>query len=401
MILRLRNFVQRCRSGTEIVVSTTLLVLFFPFAGLAQVKDQLVKYNDWDRYVLISQFYQMNNFRFAWIGNEKAQTQLRYILSSADSLGLNATDYQNKFLSATDSQTVLLNLNDSVDADVHFTDAAIHFFTELKFGNRVPPFGYTGLRYNPSANNTISSLLFTYLKGSLKDLVSLVQPQTIEYSNVVSSLNWFRRIVAEDDFKDARIVSKKVDVTNKPLLFRLYQLGMTDSVLKTGNKKIIIEKLKKAQSFFDLLNDGTLRTTALEAFNVPLKRRIEELKTALNYLRWTDEIKQASSVLLLNIPSAYLMVYDKGKIILDSKVIVGKPATPTPILTSTITQVILYPFWNVPNKIATKELLPAIKRNIGYLEAGNYQVLNNEGRVLDPYKIDWKSLSAAYFPYHI
>lgn len=379
----------------------TVLILFFPICVFGQLKDELRKYRDWERYNNIHQFYQLNDFRFGWMSNKNARSELMGILNSADSFGLNRADYQYQFLTVYNSSASLNNLDDSIDADIRLTDAAIHFFTDLKFGNHIPDFGYNGLRYNPSLNNTISSLLLAHLKTSLNDFVSVVQPQLNEYTSALSKLNWFRKIVNDVNFKEARITSRNVDETNKPLLIRLYQLGITDSVLKTSDRKIIITQLRKAQSAFDLLNDGTLRSTALEAFNIPLKRRMEELKLALNYLRWTERIKQTSSVLLLNIPSAYLMVYDKGKIVLDSKVVVGKASTPTPTLTSTITQVILYPFWNVPHKIATKELLPSIKRNIGFLEAGNYQVLNNEGRVLDPYKINWKSLSAGYFPYHI
>jgi murein L,D-transpeptidase YcbB/YkuD len=378
-----------------------LLILFFPLVVFGQLRDQLSKYRDWERYNSINQFYQLNDFRFGWMSNKNAQSELMGILNSADTFGLNRSDYQHQFFTAYNSSASLNNLNDSIDADIRLTDAAIHFFADLKFGNHIPDFGYNGLRYNPSLNNNISSLLLAHLKTSLKYFVSVVQPQSTEYTSALSKLNWFRKIVNDVNFKETRITSKNVDQTNKPLLIRLYQLGITDSVLKTSDRKIIIAQIRKAQSVFDLLNDGTLRSTALEAFNIPLKRRMEELKVALNYLRWTDQIKQTSSVLLLNIPSTYLMVYDKGKIVLDSKVVVGKPSTPTPTLTSTITQVILYPFWNVPHKIATRELLPSIKRNIGFLEAGNYQVLNSEGRVLDPYKINWKSLSAGYFPYHI
>jgi L,D-transpeptidase YcbB len=45
--------------------------------------------------------------------------------------------------------------------------------------------------------------------------------------------------------------------------------------------------------------------------------------------------------------------------------------------------------------------LPSIKRNRGYLAANNFQVLDKNGRVLDPYKINWSSLSTSYFPYTI
>jgi murein L,D-transpeptidase YcbB/YkuD len=333
--------------------------------------------------------------------NKDAQREFVGILNSADSLGLNQKDYQYQFFKTYVVGQSLKKIDDSIDADIHFTDAAIHFFTDLKSGNQIPSFGYAGLKYNPSANDIPLQLVRHLTSKSLDSFPSVLELKTNEYVAIKNRMNSFRHIVDDPGFKDVKITSKNADATNKALLERFYQLGVTDSILKTPDKKVIAEKLRMAQGLFDLFNDGTLRSTALEAFNVPLKQRIEELKTALNYLRWTEQIKQTSSVLLLNIPSACLMVYDKGKIVLDSKVIVGKSSTPTPTLTSTITQVILYPFWNVPHKIATKELLPSIKRNIGFLEAGNYQILNNEGSVLDPYKINWKRLSAYYFPYHI
>ena len=62
---------------------------------------------------------------------------------------------------------------------------------------------------------------------------------------------------------------------------------------------------------------------------------------------------------------------------------------------------ILYPYWNVPYKIATRELLPSIKRNRGYLAANNFQVLDKNGRILNPYSINWSSFSTSYFPYTI
>lgn len=363
----------------------------------------MIKYRNWSRYNEISQFYQLNNFRFGWIDNKNAQKEFLGILNLADSFGLDQNDYQYPFFKTYNAEQGLNNLNDSIETDIYFTDAALHFFTGLKFGNQTPSFGYAGLKYNPSANNNIAPQVLMYLKnGSLKDLLSALQQiKTLEYAAILNKLNWFRQVISDPGFKEARITSKNADETNKALLTRLYQLGITDTVIKTASKKIITEKIRKAQSGFDLLNDGVLRSTTLEAFNVPLKQRMKELKIALNYLRWTEQIKQTSFVLVLNIPSAYFMVYDKGSVVLDSKVIVGKPSTPTPALTSSIFQLILYPFWNVPHKIATRELLPSIKRNIGFLEAGNYQVLNNEGRVLNPYKINWKNLSANYFPYRI
>ena len=133
--------------------------------------------------------------------------------------------------------------------------------------------------------------------------------------------------------------------------------------------------------------------------NIPLRYRIQELKMTLNTIRWFTATTAASTAVIVNIPSANVLVYDRGKVILESRVIVGKRSTPTSTLSSRITEVILYPYWVVPKRIATRELLPIIKRNIGYLDENAIQVINLQGKVMNPYHINWKELSASYFPY--
>jgi murein L,D-transpeptidase YcbB/YkuD len=128
---------------------------------------------------------------------------------------------------------------------------------------------------------------------------------------------------------------------------------------------------------------------------------LKELNNAINTVRWLNCIKQSQRIIVVNIPSATLLVYEKDSVILESRVIVGKRSTPTPTLCSKITEVDLYPYWMAPYSIATKEILPAIKRDIGYLDANGYQVINKNGRVVNPYKVNWQELNALNFPYII
>jgi murein L,D-transpeptidase YcbB/YkuD len=104
---------------------------------------------------------------------------------------------------------------------------------------------------------------------------------------------------------------------------------------------------------------------------------------------------------VVNIPAAYMKVYRQNKVILEMRMVVGKKLNPTPALTSTVNEVVLYPYWHVPYSIATKEILPILKRNPGYINTGNFQVLNRSGNIVDPYSVNWKSLSRSYFPYLI
>jgi murein L,D-transpeptidase YcbB/YkuD len=159
--------------------------------------------------------------------------------------------------------------------------------------------------------------------------------------------------------------------------------------------------VKEAQRQFNLLADAVLRSTIIRELNVPLRGRLQELNLSVNYYRWLYCLVQNQQVIVVNLPSAYMKVYSHGTVKLEMRMIVGKSSTPTSTLASSVSEVILYPYWHVPHGIATKELLPIIKQNPGYINAGNYQVLNKAGNIVDPFSVNWQELSPGYFPYII
>ncbi|MBO9638132.1 MAG: L,D-transpeptidase family protein [Siphonobacter aquaeclarae] len=114
------------------------------------------------------------------------------------------------------------------------------------------------------------------------------------------------------------------------------------------------------------------------------------LKIALNEYRWLNRFPGPLKI-VVNIPSAQLEVRNAaGKVLLRSRVIAGKKSTPTPVFSAPVTQVITYPYWNVPASITRKELLPKLRNNPGLLNEMGMQVIDKNGRVVDPASIDWQ-----------
>ncbi|HEX6181425.1 MAG TPA: L,D-transpeptidase family protein, partial [Chitinophagaceae bacterium] len=220
-----------------------------------------------------------------------------------------------------------------------------------------------------------------------------------EYSAVKKMIRSYQAMEQMPAFADVVVTSSAVNTGNSALIKRLYQLSIIDSVPAQISVTTLRNKIRDVQRLFNLVEDGLLRTAVLKELNVPLRVRISELKITLNTIRWLNCIKSAGSVIVVNIPSASLLVYENGEVILESRVIVGKKTTRTPTLTSKVTEVVLYPYWMVPKSIATKELLPLIKKNPGYLNLNNMQVLDARGKVMNPADIDWNALSTNYFPY--
>jgi len=352
----------------------------------------------------VKEFYTRLNYSTAWIQRNNLYNRDFFLnaLKLSASQGLVENDYPVKYIENLNRGIhPLLNINDSLEAEVHITDAAIHFYKDFAYGNTLPAFGYNELKYLPGCRSIPVLLADFILTNKLSLLLTELSPVFPEILLLEQKIKWFYAVMTDSNFKEEIIRSANVNWNNKPLISKFHQLGIiiypglkiSDSLLKV--------KVKEAQRQFNLLADGVLRTTALQELNIPLSIRMQQLRLSVNYYRWLYCLIQNQSVIVVNIPAAYLKVYRNDKAILEMRIIVVKPSTPTPTLASTVKEVILYPYWHVPYSIVTKELLPAIKRNPGYINAGNYQVLNSSGKIMNPYSINWHALSAGYFPYII
>lgn len=351
----------------------------------------------------IKDFYAHINYQTAWI-QQKDITNLTNLLdnlSSATNWGVREKDYQYSFISSFKNGTIVLQTRaDSLKAEVYFTDAAIHFYRDVTFGNTTPSLGYTGIKYSPDCGNVTEFLALYILKNSLSSLASFLSPDMEEIRVIKEKINWIAKVMQDKDFKEVRVISKNADAGNKPLLEKLNQLQI---IVPAGevSKELLRQKIKDAQSMFNLPVNGQLNQQSIRELNVPLIVRLKQLNLSINYYRWLSCLTKEQSVIVVNIPAAYLKVYNNQKVILEMRMVLGKPSTPTFTLSGTVNEVIIYPYWYVPLSIATKELLPAIKRNPSYLDANNYQVLNKYGKMIDPYSINWNALSRNYFPYTI
>lgn len=126
---------------------------------------------------------------------------------------------------------------------------------------------------------------------------------------------------------------------------------------------------------------------------------IEQVYETLNTYRWINRFSR-DKYIVVNVPSATLRVVNaQGATLLDSRVVVGKSSTRTPSFAALVPGVILHPYWNVPRSITVRELLPKIRRNpAAVLEAQNLQIIDTQGKVVNPATVDW---AIKTFPYRL
>ncbi|MBC6990540.1 L,D-transpeptidase family protein [Hymenobacter sp. BT491] len=124
-------------------------------------------------------------------------------------------------------------------------------------------------------------------------------------------------------------------------------------------------------------------------------------QAALNLERWRWEAFAAPDYVLINLPAYELYVVSGDSVLRRHRIIIGKPQTPSPTLSSAISYFTLAPDWHVPRSIATKEILPRLQADAGYLARNNYALYDTRGRPLDPYQINWRQVTPASFAYTI
>jgi murein L,D-transpeptidase YcbB/YkuD len=152
------------------------------------------------------------------------------------------------------------------------------------------------------------------------------------------------------------------------------------------------------QSRHQLAADGVVGKKTLAAANVSAAARIGQIRANLERARW----------LLHDLPPTYVLVdiagfevryFRDGRELLRSRAAVGQPYRKTPIFRSRISYLEFNPSWTVPPTILTKDVLPEIRKDPGYLARRTMRVLTLQGQEVDPAGIDWRRYSGRNLPY--
>lgn len=153
--------------------------------------------------------------------------------------------------------------------------------------------------------------------------------------------------------------------------------------------KIMLDSLSLSDRLAVLQDSGDV-SDALNA-------TIQGIEVNLERWRWEIGLRERRYI-FVNIPAFMLYVISDGAVVMESRVIVGKPETQTPELTSVVDCFVTYPYWHVPRKIAVEEYLPIIQRDTSFLSRNNFDVLDRRGLVVDADSIPWRTFSKNYFP---
>lgn len=141
--------------------------------------------------------------------------------------------------------------------------------------------------------------------------------------------------------------------------------------------------------------DGKIGDITLQFMNRTRQDRIEQILVNLERYRWMEGVNPEKFI-MVNIPSGELWGIENGQVKVEMPVIVGKPWRRTRIFKTEITGVRFNPDWTVPPTIKRFDILPELRRDIGYLQEKGMALVKGRGEnaiTLDPAAIDWNKIS--------
>ena len=102
---------------------------------------------------------------------------------------------------------------------------------------------------------------------------------------------------------------------------------------------------------------------------------------AANLARWRWLPRDPGDrYLLVNIASQNLSLWDEGRVTGRWRVIIGKPATKTPVFTTKVSGVVINPWWEIPSSIAAEGIASFVRRNPASARARGYVYQNGRYR---------------------
>jgi murein L,D-transpeptidase YcbB/YkuD len=155
------------------------------------------------------------------------------------------------------------------------------------------------------------------------------------------------------------------------LAARLAAEGYLDQQ-QTPSPNALTKALKTYQEANGMDPDGKLDAGTLEMLNVPPGQRAQQIEANLERWRWLPRDLGARHI-MVNAAGASLALVEDGQATLTSRVVVGAPDKPTPILAAQVVAVTINPAWHVPKSIVEKEIKPKLEEDSDYLDRKNME----------------------------
>jgi murein L,D-transpeptidase YcbB/YkuD len=358
----------------------------------------------------LESFYQNRQFDPAWVDDANRDALLAAIAASPSD-GLNPEDFHHKVIKELADRATANPEDPSLqaDLDIVLTDALVRLGYQFFYGKVHPEQLDADWNFSRSllADNPNSAVTSALEPGALEPFLASLRLNHPYYLTLKAALRSYREIetaggwpmVPEGPSLKPGMDSERVGLMRR----RLAASGVFDGAA-TDDPNVYDPALEAAVRDFQdrhgLDVDGVIGPGTLAALNVPVAARIDQIRANMERARWVIR-GHDDDFIIVNIAGYYVKVVRGGDVVWQTRAIVGKPYRKTPVFTAQMTYLVINPTWTVPPTILKKDILPKVKEDPNYLTERNFHLVNADGQLVDPNKLDWNGLSSNGFPYQV
>jgi len=323
------------------------------------------------------------------------------LIKKSNYYGLNPANYHlekiKNHLDSINSNKDLINVTALIKADLLLSDAYFLMGAHLNKGRFYADSLLLQTNFNKLDRGWDSVLVSGYHSGNLKASLDSLEPKFYNYRTLKKELAVILNNTSLLQIDSIPFVTEKDSLLKRRLIIKsLVKQGFYDSTIVASDSMKLVNALNKLQKKWFIQPDGKIGKYTTQAFSYNREKIIKQICMAMERWRW--ETKFPDRYAFINIPAFWLIVFEKDTVVMQSAIVCGKPDHQTPVLKSKIDHMLIYPYWNVPISIATKEILPAVQRDTSYIRRKNFEVLGAGDKILDYTQIPWRRYTKDYLP---
>jgi len=330
----------------------------------------------------IRAFYEARGFNPLWIADgafTPAARKIMAALTDAAAEGLDPADYPLPQIDGLEGSSRGRAL---ADADLKLSAAAVLYARDAR-GGRLEPTKLSKLltptRELPEAGDVLERLGAATDPGAA---LAAYNPQHAQYAALKRKLAEVRseRPAQTPMVRVPKGPTLRLGMQDErvPLIRARFGLDVTPDGDHTYDEKVAAA-IADFQRAHGLAADGVLGAQTLAALGggETTNGRLEaDIIANMERWRWLPA-NLGDRHISVNIPAYMVRVLDRGEVIHEARVIVGKPETPTPVFSDVMRHVVVNPYWNVPPSILRKEFLPHMAQDPDYAARRGYEVIRH------------------------
>jgi len=366
---------------------------------------------------LLAELYEARQFAPLW-DDDSNRRDLFDAIRRAPEQGFRTADYHLPELENRGLESGLPSTpTDAAAGDLLITDAVIRLVFHLRFGKVNPNALNADWNFEQEirSQDPARALAEALEPGNLARELEGLPVQHPAYDRMKAALAEYRTIQDAGGWprigdgptlhkgdRDSRVATLR---TRLEATGDLQAGGVSGSVGVGGEDPTLFDDALEAavrafQYRHGLDVDGVVGSGTLEALNVPVEARVDQIRVNLERARWIL-LDLGQDFVAANIAAFEVHIVRDDTIAWTTRAQVGKTYRKTPLFRADLDYVVFNPTWTVPPTILAQDVLPAIQSDIGYLETKHMDVLTHDGRVVDPATVDWASHSGRDLPYII